>query len=187
MRREVEIWFLEMDSPAELRPSAARSAGFRLEQARIPSPELNHFLYTAVGGDWYWLDRMDWTWDQWMAWLDRPEVETWIGFFGGNPAGYFELERQPAGNVEIAYFGLLPGFTGRGIGGALLTAAIERAWAMGASRVTVNTCSLDAPAALENYRKRGFRLARTERVVKDLPEETPGPWPGARRLSSRSG
>jgi hypothetical protein len=58
---------------------------------------------------------------------------------------------------------------------------------MGASQVTVNTCSLDAPAALENYRKRGFRLARTEGIEKELPEETPGPWPGAGRISSRSG
>jgi GNAT superfamily N-acetyltransferase len=55
---------------------------------------------------------------------------------------------------------LLPHAVGTGQGGALLTGAIERAWAMGASRVYVNTCSLDHPAALSNYQKRGFQLVR---------------------------
>ena len=43
-------------------------------------------------------------------------------------AGYYELRRDKDGGVEIAYFGLLPEFIGRGLGGALLTSAIEEAW-----------------------------------------------------------
>jgi hypothetical protein len=68
----------------------------------------------------------------------------------------------------------------RAAGGVLLTAAVERAWEMGASRVWVHTCSLDAPAALPSYEARGFRRFKTETVEKDLPAEPPGPWPGAR-------
>jgi GNAT superfamily N-acetyltransferase len=180
VKREIEVHYLEMTAPAEMRPSPARAAGFRVERARIPTPELNRFFYTAVGGDWYWTDRLGWTLERWRAWVDRPELETWIGYLDGTPAGYFELESQPGGHVELALFGLLPAFLGRGIGGALLTAAIERAWAMGASRVGVNTCSLDASSALRNYEARGFRRYKTETIEKDLPAEPPGPWPGAR-------
>src|SRR5262249_12937545 len=126
MRREIEIYHLEMTAPADLRSSAARAAGFRVERAGIPTPELNRFFYTAVGGDWYWIDRLGWTLEEWRAWVDRPELETWIGYLEGTPAGYFELERQTGDEVELVYFGLLPGFLGRGIGGALLTAAVER-------------------------------------------------------------
>jgi GNAT superfamily N-acetyltransferase len=187
MRREIEIYSLEMTSPADLRPSRPPAAGFRVEQARVPCPELNRFFDTAVGGDWYWIDRLEWTYDQWRDWLDRPELETWIGYFEGTPAGYFELERQPGAQVELAYFGLLPGFFGRGLGGALLTAAIERAWEMGASRVWVHTCSLDGPAALRNYQARGFRHYETKRIEKDFPNMPPGPWPGARGSSSWPG
>ncbi len=179
MRREVEIYSLEMTSPDELRPGCPAD-DLEVRQARIPCPELNRFLYTAVGGDWFWTDRLAWTYEQWLAWLDRPEVETWVGYVEGTPAGYFELERQPGGNVELAYFGLLPRFIGRGLGGALLTAAIRRAWAIGAARVWVHTCSLDGPASLTNYQARGFRLYRTETFSKDFPDETPGPWPGAK-------
>src|SRR4029077_6699601 len=66
MRREIEIYSLEMTSPADLRPSRPPAAGFRGERARGPCPELNRFFYTAVGGDWYWIDRLEWTCDQWL-------------------------------------------------------------------------------------------------------------------------
>src|SRR5438034_8495738 len=35
---------------------------------------------------------------------------------------------------------------------------ISRAWAKGARRVWVHTCSLDGPTALANYQGRGFRV-----------------------------
>ena len=44
----------------------------------------------------------------------------------GAPAGYFELSAIASAATEIAYFGLLPEFTGRGLGGYLLTVAVER-------------------------------------------------------------
>ena len=59
--------------------------------------------------------------------------------------------------VEIASFGLLPGFAGRGLGGALLAAVTRAAWENGAGRVWLHTCSLDSPAALPSYERRGFR------------------------------
>ncbi len=48
----------------------------------------------------------------------------------GSPVGYFELDAQPNGHVELAYFGLLPQFIGQGLGSYLLTVVIERAWQM---------------------------------------------------------
>src|SRR3954454_19219719 len=184
MRAPVTVTHLHLRAPDQLRPKPAPRPDGAVARLPEPAPELNRFFYTAVGGDWFWIDRLDWSYGQWLAWVDRPELETWIGYLEGTPAGYFELERQPGDQVELVYFGLLPGFLGRGIGGALLTAAVERAWAMGASRVWVHTCSLDGPAALRNYEARGLRRYKTERIEKDFPEAPPGPWPGARRLGS---
>ena len=181
MLREITTYYLEMTSPADLRPSRTAAEGFHIEQARIPCPELNRFFYASIGGDWFWVDRLGWTYDQWLAWVDRPELETWVAYLDGTPAGYFELERQQDGGVELAYFGLLSRFVGRGLGGALLTATVRRAWEMGAPIVWLHTCSLDSPAALPAYQARGFQLYKQETEVKDLPEETPGPWPGAWR------
>jgi GNAT superfamily N-acetyltransferase len=181
MAVSITTYHLEMLDPGELRPKRIDRGDLEIKRAEIPCPELSRFLYSAVGGDWYWIDRLGWSHRQWLDWLDRPELETWVAYLSGTPAGYFELEAQPQGNVEIAYFGVLTQFIGQGIGGHLLTAAVERAWAMGASRVWVHTCTHDHPGALANYLARGFRLFREEMTTKDLPAESPGPWPGAGR------
>jgi GNAT superfamily N-acetyltransferase len=148
-------------------------------RAEIPCPELNRFLYTAVGTDWWWYSRLPWDRARWLSYLDRSDLETWVAYRSGTPAGYFELERQATGDVEIAYFGLLPKFIGKGLGAYLLTVATRRAWDMGAKRVWVHTCDLDHPRALANYQARGFRIFQVESKVEQLPDAALEVWPGA--------
>ena len=45
--------------------------------------------------------RIDWTFDRWREYLERPGVETWVAWHRGTPAGYVELDAQPDGVVEI--------------------------------------------------------------------------------------
>ena len=179
MRRDVTIWYLEMSAPADLN-GVDTPVELEIRRAGIPSPELSRYLYTAVGGPWHWTDRLAWTWDDWLCYLVPERTETWLALVDGTPVGYFELVRQDDGAVDVAAFGLLPAFLGGGWGAPLLTRAVRRAWDIGAERVTVNTCSLDGPAAMPNYARRGFRVVREARRVADLPDEPPGAWPGAR-------
>jgi GNAT superfamily N-acetyltransferase len=178
----VTITHLEMRSPAELR---AKLPPREAASVRVPFavPELNRFFYTAIGGDYFWVERLPWTHAGWMTYLDRPEQQTWLVTVGGVPAGYFELERQPGDDVEIVYFGLLPAFTGKGLGGWALGEATSRAWEMGAKRVWVHTCDLDHAGALPNYLARGFRVFKVETKEEDLPDVAPGPWPGSRNVN----
>jgi len=99
-------------------------------------------------------------------------VEIWLATVHGMPAGYAELDPQPGDDglqVEIAYFGLVPAFVGRGLGGHLLTTGLRAAWslperwpALGpVGRVWLHTCSLDGPGALPNYLARGLRVYAT--------------------------
>ena len=182
MNRLVTTTYLEMTGRSQLRPARAKIA-MTLVRVEIACPELNRFLYSAVGARWWWYTRLSWDYARWLAYLDRAELETWVAYVSGTPAGYFELEGQGEGNVEIAYFGLLPGFVGKGVGGELLTGAITRAWDMGAARVWVHTCDLDHPAALPNYQARGLRVFRVEQRGEELPDEPLEPWPGAYRAS----
>jgi GNAT superfamily N-acetyltransferase len=183
MRTVVRTTYLEMAAPAALRPATLVPAEVLLLHASIPSPEFARFLYTAVGGDWYWRERLTWNYEKWHSWLARPEVETWVAYASGTPAGYFELESRLEGEVQITYFGLLPRFAGRGLGGYLLTQAVARAWQLQpvVRRVWVHTCSLDHAAALPNYLARGFRVFKEEEQLVELPEAPDGPWPGAGR------
>jgi ribosomal protein S18 acetylase RimI-like enzyme len=151
------VWCLEL---AELRPAAAARLA-RVERAEVPFGPLNRLFYTEVGKDFDWIDKEGWSDERWQAWAE--EVETWIVSERGTPAGFAELHPYPGG-VELQTFGLLAPFRGRGLGGALLTRAAERARELAGrgGRVTVSTCDLDGPHALGNYRARGFVVTREE-------------------------
>jgi GNAT superfamily N-acetyltransferase len=154
--------YLEMRDPAALRPSRVGDATVRIEQVHGCPASFWRFLYTEVGREYHWIDRLPWTDDVIRAYLGDAAVSLWVMWVAGAPAGYFELRRDRSGGVEIAYFGLLGEFTGRGLGGHLLTEAVEQAWATGADRVWLHTNTMDHPAALPNYLKRGFTAFHAE-------------------------
>lgn len=125
--------------------------------------------------------RLEWSWQAWWDFLNRPNVETWVAYQGATPVGYFELEQQDHGQAEIAYFGLLPDFVGKGLGRQLLEDAIAKAWALAESRIWLHTCTLDHPAALPNYLARGFRVFKEEDFEDLVPAAELESWPGANK------
>jgi GNAT superfamily N-acetyltransferase len=160
--------YLEMTSPADLVPVSAPGAEVRLEPIRDCPWHLYRYLYVEVGRAYHWVDRLSWTEEQIRAWLDGPST-VWLLTVEGAPAGYFELRGHADGSIEIAYFGLMPEFVGRGLGKYLLARAVEAAWAEQPTRVWLHTCTLDHPSALPNYLKRGFRKVRDETYQASVP------------------
>jgi len=136
----ITVWHLELVERSSFKRSA-EPLRFRLERVTAPTPAFLRFLYVATGSDWRWTDRLPWTDAQWLARQADPNVEFWVAMDEGAPAGYFELARHDDGRTV-----------------EMLSAAVERGWEMGAARVYVNTCSLDHPVALENYKRRGFEI-----------------------------
>lgn len=164
--RSVVKTYLEMRDPGQLLPKRSSDPRFRVLEASARQWELNRFLYRWVGSDWSWTDKLSWTDERWMSYVRCESLRTFVGYRDGSPVGYFELLAE-GGEVEIAYFGLVPSFIGQGLGGVLLTCAIEEAWRLGPSRVRVHTCTLDHPAALPNYLSRGMTVFRTETLAAD--------------------
>jgi GNAT superfamily N-acetyltransferase len=160
-RRAVRT-YLEMRAPAQLQPAPPPSSGAVVERADDCSPAAWRRLYTEVGGEYHWIDRLAWTDEEIARYLADPALELWLLKDAGELAGYFELRKDADGAVEIAYFGLLPPAIGRGLGKYLLTRAVEQAWARGATRVWVHTSSLDHSSALPNYLARGFTIWKQE-------------------------
>src|SRR5262249_17158991 len=167
--------YLEMHSHLEMRNSKSEFRNKEFEVRELNgaiSQELgawrfNREMYFKVGEQWRWIDKRPWTDEQWKEYAIDPNLRTFAGYCGDDVAGYYELHRD-ANNVEIAYFGLLPDFVGLGIGGALLTSAIENAWGWAPvpSRVWVHTCNRDHPNALANYQARGFKIYK--KVTSDM-------------------
>jgi GNAT superfamily N-acetyltransferase len=154
--------FLEMTSPGDLDGAAAPSADAVVEQVADCPPAFWRHLYSEVGRQYQWVDRLGWSDQEILAYLADPALELWVLRAAGETAGYFELRSHQDGAVEIAYFGLLPAFVGQGLGKFLLTRAVERAWGRGATRVWLHTSSLDHSSALPNYLARGFSVWKQE-------------------------
>ncbi|MCH7228828.1 GNAT family N-acetyltransferase [Haloferula sp. A504] len=167
--------YLEMTDPAQLRPKTSTDPRFRILEATVRQWRFNRFLYELVGTDWGWLHRLSWNDAQWRAYVEDPNVRTFAAYHGGSPAGYFELGKEEDA-VQIVYFGLAPAFIGKGLGGVLLSRALEEAWEMQPERVWVHTCDCDHEFALANYQARGMVVYKTET---DGPDHPPAGQPSA--------
>jgi GNAT superfamily N-acetyltransferase len=156
--------YLEMHSPNQLRAKRCADGRFEVREKKERDWRFNRDLYLAVGEMWSWDDKRGWTDEQWKEYGLAPELRTFGAYYDNSLAGYYELRRDDEGGVEIAYFGLLSEFIGRGFGGALLTSAIEEAWRMSPSttRVWVHTCTWDHPRALANYEACGMVIYKRE-------------------------
>jgi len=174
-KRLLVTTYLEMQSPEQLRPKRADTR-FQVREQTIRDWRFNRDLYFAVGEKWQWIDKRPWTDEQWKEYALAPELRTFAGYYDDALAGYYELrqESEPDGRhvaAEIAYFGLLPEFVGRGLGGALLTSAIEESWRMSPKRVWVHTCNRDHPQALANYQARGMVVYKIEESERENTHE----------------
>lgn len=157
----VLVSYLVMYAPEQLRAKPFDDPRLVIHPVNPPSWQFNQSMYRRIGADWNWQEKRDWPEDRWRAYVEAPGLHSFAATWSGEPAGYFELREDAHGGIEITYFGLLAGFIGKGLGGAMLGCALQRAWMLGPDRVWVHTCTLDHPAALANYQARGMRIYRT--------------------------
>lgn len=158
------VTYLEMpENPGLAAPDLPEDV--RLEHAADAPVWFFLSMYHAVGRAYEWRDRFQQAKDDpeaLAAFVCDPLVEMWVAYAKGWPQGFFMLDRRKAGICDLAYFGLVPEAVGAGLGGTLLRTAIAKGWRRGVSKMTVNTCTLDHPRALDLYKKLGFRPVRTE-------------------------
>ncbi len=163
-RIPVVITYLEMTrkpSHDALPLPAAKIAFLRAERMPVP---VYRFFYSKVGGPWFWWERCRMSDAEIAAIIHDPKVELYLFHFDGCPAGYAEIDRRQDGVVNLNHLGLLPEFLGRGLGHYLLRQTVETAWLTGPHRITVDTCTLDHPAALRTYQRVGFEPYSQKRI-----------------------
>lgn len=164
------VTYLEMvEAPGWGYPHAPSGPPAALLKADAPPAWYFLALYDAVGRDYVWEDAHDRDPSELAAWLNHSSVSLHTLMSEGWPKGFFVLDGRDEGEVDIAYFGLVPEAVGRGLGGFLLKTAVRMAWDLPGSRLLkVNTCTLDHPRALQMYQKHGFSAVRREDRVRVL-------------------
>jgi len=130
-----------------------------------PTPDLCKFFYKEIGKDFFWRDRLKWSEQDWLNYINNDFFKLYILKYNNKLAGYYELLYDPrALSMEIVYFGIFKEFYGKGIGGYLLTDAILNSFNQKVDKVWVHTCTLDHPNALKNYLARGMKIFKTEEI-----------------------
>lgn len=179
------VSYLEMRERPKGRHVPSPGGKLALIRAEPPTVAFYRYLFEAVGEAWFWCGRRVLSDEELAKIIRDPQVEIYVLYVNGVPAGFSEIDlrRRPAdGIAEVAYLGLVPEFIGRGYGNYLMHWTVDAAWQHKPRVVTVNTCTLDHPHALPFYQRSGFTVVGHEqRTVVDprltgvIPPGTPLP------------
>lgn len=162
---ETRVTQMEMRGPPTRRAEPPTTAPpLQLRHIEDISLDFYRHLYDRVGRAHHWTSRHlpD---GALAAEIRKPEVMIHVLQADGLTAGWFELDTgRKSGETRIVHFGILPEFRGRGLARYLLSEAVEAAFRCGAPLVTLETNTLDHPAALKLYEDAGF-VAVSARTV----------------------
>ena len=160
MIEKIERFYLEIKSIKNLKTKFVPLDNFTIKEADKKNFDLNKFFYKQIGRKHQWVDRLIWQDKNWMDYVSNKNLKTFILQKNDEYVGYFELIFHK-NECEIAYFGILEEYIGRGYGGFLLSEALKIGF-KNANRIWVHTCTLDHPNAIENYKSRGMKVFKTE-------------------------
>ncbi len=169
MLKEVTITYLEiLKGDQVLEPHGFRSDAYKFVLSGSICPEFNKMMYNAVGKDYEWTDKSDWTNEEWRKYLIDRNITTYYVTCDGTPCGYVEIAYDIKDkSAQIEYFGLIKQYLGCGFGGWMLVDAIKKAFSKeGIDRVWLHTCTLDHDNALKNYVSRGMKIFKKEVVFR---------------------
>ena len=146
-----------LEMRARPRPAPIPPAPLRLVPWKAPALEAYRTLFRRVGEPWLWFSRLAMSDAELGAILHDPAVEVYaVTDPRGLEVGLLELDFRALPDCELSFLGLVPGFTGKGLGQWLMAQAKSLAWRKDVTRFWVHSCTLDSPSALGFYIKSGF-------------------------------
>ena len=165
MTQEIFRKYLEINSIKDLKEALKPSESYDISIIEPENFQLNKFFYKIIGKKYNWIDRLTWEDHKWISYVSNKQLSTYVLKDNENLVGFFELIfHEKKKETEIAYFGILEEYFGKGLGGFLLSEAIKKSFLLNYSRVWVHTCSLDHKNALKNYLSRGMKIFKSETI-----------------------
>jgi len=163
------VTFLEMlQAPAE--PLAPPRKDVTLERWTEPDVARYRILFKEIGEDWIWFSRLEQDEAVLARTLAEPTRENYLPMKDGRPVGTLELDYANPEEPEVAYFGLVPGAIGGGLGRWLMGEAVRMAWSRPETkRLVLHTCTGDSPQAIHFYMSCGYRPYKRAIELADDP------------------
>ena len=161
--------YLEVNCLEDLNYSQKPNENCSLQFINPPDFKINKFFYKQIGKNCRWIDRLSWSDQKWIDYLNNKNVKTYILRDKEELVGYFEqIFSNEDKSCEIAYLGILEEYFEKKYGGYLLTEAIKKSFLNRTKKVWVHTCSLDHKNALKNYLARGMKVFKSETIFLNL-------------------
>ena len=123
MIEKIERYYLEINSIKNLNIKTSPSNNLTLKETSKNVFDLNKFFYKQIGKNHQWVDRLTWQDKNWIDYVSNQNLKTFVLLMNNEYIGYFELIFDKS-DCEIAYFGVLEEFIGKGYGGFLLSKAL---------------------------------------------------------------
>lgn len=163
------VTHLEMHAKPALRREPGKPGEYALRRMNRPVLSEYREIYRRVGEQWLWFSRLAMDDEALTTIVHDPAVEVHILRHRGRDEGILEVDFRKFPEVEISFLGVTGQLLGKGAGRYLMNRALEIAWARAPKRVTIHTCTLDHPRALEFYLKTGFTPYSRSIEVADDP------------------
>jgi GNAT superfamily N-acetyltransferase len=161
------VTHLEMRTRPPLRPEPAGGV-YALRRPLQPELAWYRDLFRRVGADWLWFSRLALDDKRLAEIVHDGAVEVHALRHRSRDEGLLELDFRRFPDVEVTFLGVVPTLLGKGAGRYLMNRALELAWSRNPRRLTVHTCTLDHPRALEFYLRSGFvPYARSIEIADD--------------------
>ena len=168
MTEEIFRNYLEIRSLSDLNEVKTPSDNYFLDLVNPKDFQLNRFFYKQIGKKYNWFDRLVWSDQNWINYISKTNVSTYVLKYKNELVGFSELILDKKQNaIEIAYLGILEEYFGKKLGGFLLSESIKKSFLFNTKRVWVHTCSLDHKYALKNYLSRGMKVFKSEILKKE--------------------
>src|SRR5258708_39347174 len=95
------VTYLEMTARPQRPPVPVPAGKLALMRAERCTVAFYRFLYGTVGAPWLWFERLVWSEGRPAALIEKPEVEIFVLYVGGAPAGHYEPDRSDPAAVEL--------------------------------------------------------------------------------------
>ncbi|MEP0520052.1 MAG: GNAT family N-acetyltransferase [Hyphomicrobiales bacterium] len=166
------VTFLDMDQRPHWLDEVQIASSIRL----VPKDDISltgyRELFRSVGENWLWTSRLLISDEELSSVIHCPSTSIYLIEVDGNIAGLSELKQVNPTNIEIAFFGMRPEYTGRKLGKEIMALTLTVAWTENTRKVSLQTCNFDHPAALTFYQKCGFQPVRFGIELMDDPRLT---------------
>ena len=91
MDMTIDRFYLDIFSKNNLIKSKCTETDLEIFLEKYPTPDFCKFLYKEVGKDFFWRDRLRWSEQEWLDYINKKFFKLYVLKYNNKLAGFYEL------------------------------------------------------------------------------------------------